>query len=145
MGEVLHLFRSLAKGKPVSEIAEVSILENQGLEGCVHGRPGSDRQVLLMDIETLKRFDLVPGQIKENLTTQGIAISDLKNGQLVRAGRTVLEVRGPCEPCEFIEGIRPGLQAAMQGQRGVLCRAIHAGIIRRGDTITVMEQASGIQ
>jgi MOSC domain-containing protein YiiM len=141
VGEVLHLFRSIAKGKPVNEIEEVPILENKGLDGCVHGRPNSNRQVLLMDAETLEEFGLVPGRVRENITTRGIAIAELQKGQRVRAGDAILEVRIPCEPCEFIEEIRPGLREAMEGRRGVLCRVIRSGNVRRGDRIDVMEQA----
>jgi MOSC domain-containing protein YiiM len=141
VGEILHLFRSVAKGKPVNEIEEVPILENKGLEGCVHGRPNSNRQVLLMDAETLDEFGLVPGRVRENITTRGIAIAELQRGQRVRVGNAILEVQAPCEPCEFIEAIRPGLQRAMDGRRGVLCRVIQTGNARRGDLIDVIEQS----
>jgi MOSC domain-containing protein YiiM len=143
VGEVLHLFQSIAKGRPMHEIDEVPILENKGLEGCIHGRAGSNRQVSLMDIETLDQFALAPGRIKENITTRGIAITELRKGHRIRAGKSILEVHAPCEPCEFIEGIRPGLQQAMAGRRGVLCRVIQTGIVRRGDAVEVMERARG--
>ena len=142
MAEVLHLFRAVAHVQPMREIAEVSILENKGLEGCIHGRPGSNRQVLLMDVETLEEFNLAPGRIRENITTRGIAIAELQKGQRVRVGGAILEVRMPCDPCEFIEGIRPGLQEAMQGKRGVLCRVIQTGVTRCGDQIELIAQAA---
>jgi MOSC domain-containing protein YiiM len=34
-----------------------------------------------------------------------------------------------------MEKIRPGLRKELYGRRGMLCRVIGGGIIRRGDTI----------
>jgi MOSC domain-containing protein YiiM len=34
-----------------------------------------------------------------------------------------------------MEKIRPGLRKELYGRRGMLCRVIEGGIIRRGDTI----------
>jgi MOSC domain-containing protein YiiM len=144
VAEVLHLFRCLAHRQPMSEVEEVSILENKGLEGCIHGRPGSGRQVLLMDVETLEEFNLAPGRVNENITTRGIAIAELQNGQHLRAGNSILEVSMPCDPCEFIEAIRPGLEQAMQGRRGVLCRVVQSGTVRRGDRLELNAQAPGV-
>ena len=36
-----------------------------------------------------------------------------------------------------IEALRPGLQAAMQGRRGTLCRVVRGGLMKRGDEIVV--------
>ena len=50
VGEVLHLFQSLAHGEPVREFDEILAVENKGFKDCIHGRSGSTRQVLLMDL-----------------------------------------------------------------------------------------------
>ena len=42
---------------------------NKGFRGCIHGRPGSKRQVSLMDLETLEKLGIAPGLVKENITT----------------------------------------------------------------------------
>src|SRR6266404_6245859 len=97
MANVLHLFRAPLRSLPMEEIAEVRAVENSGLEGCVHARADSARQVLLVDSETLELMELQPGIIREN--------------------------------------IRPGLRRELRGRRGMLCRVIASGIIRRGDTI----------
>ena len=86
MGEVMHLFQSLAHGEPVSEFDEVFAVENKGLKDCIHGRDGSKRQVLLMDSETLEEFGVAPGRVKENITTRGIALATLPLGKRLRVG-----------------------------------------------------------
>lgn len=108
---------------------------NFGLEGCGHARPGKKRQVLLIDEETLAEFELPPGRVKENITTRGIAIQSLPRGARIRSGAALLEIIGPCEPCKFMDSIRPGLLAASWGKRGVLARVIEGGEMRVGDVV----------
>ena len=137
MAEVLHLFQCLARREPMREFDEVFAIENKGFKDCVHGRTGSSRQVLLMDQETLEEFGIAPGRARENITTRGIALETLPLGQRVRAGEVLLEVTVPCEPCNLMDEIRQGLQEAMRGRRGLLCRVIEAGRIRRGDHVEI--------
>jgi MOSC domain-containing protein YiiM len=141
VAEVLHLFQSLAQGEPVREFAEVSAIENKGFQDCLHGRSDSSRQVLLMDIETLEEFGVPPGRVKENVTTRGIVLAELTIGQRIRAGEAHLEVTKSCTPCHQMDEIRDGLQEAMRGRRGILCRVVASGKIRRGDLIEIVEQA----
>lgn len=140
MGEVLHLFQSLAHGEPVREFNEVFAAENKGFKDCIHGRGGSKRQVLLMDSETLEEFGVAPGRVKENITTRGIALGTLRLGERLRVGGALLEVTNPCAPCHQMEEIRVGLQEAIRGRRGLLCRVVESGSIRRGDRIEIAER-----
>jgi len=140
VGEVLHLFQAIAHGEPVREFDEVSAVENRGFQDCIHGRTGSRRQVLLMDFETLEELGIPPGRVKENITTRGLGLHGLAEGQRLRAGEAVLEVTVPCTPCGQMDEIREGLKEALRGRRGVLCRVLEPGRIRRGDPIEVMQQ-----
>ena len=140
MSEVLHLFQCLAHGEPMREFDEVFAIENKGFQDCIHGRSGSARQVLVMDLETLEEFGIAPGRVRENITTRGIALGALSLGQRLRAGEVLLEVTKPCEPCHQMDEIRQGLQEAIRGRRGLLCRVVAPGRIRRGDRIEVEEK-----
>jgi MOSC domain-containing protein YiiM len=140
VGEVLHLFQCLAHGEPVREYEEVLALENKGFEECIHGRAGSSRQVLVMDAETLEQFGLAPGRVRENITTRGIALGTLELAQRLRVGEVLLQVTQPCTPCHQMDEIRPGLQEEIRGRRGVLCRVIEPGRIRRGDRVELEEK-----
>jgi MOSC domain-containing protein YiiM len=119
----------------MEEIAEVRAQTDSGLEGCAHARKGSPRQVLLMDSETLEAMDLRPGIIRENITTSGINVNGLAAGQQLRVGEAHLEVSMVCTPCDMLEKIRPGLRRELRGRRGMLCRVIASGTIRRGDSV----------
>jgi MOSC domain-containing protein YiiM len=137
MARVLNLFRAPKRRVAMEELREVWVVEDAGLDGCAHARPGGKRQVLLMDIETLREMDLAPGMVRENITTEGLDVNALKAGQKLRAGEVELEVSLACEPCEQIEALRPGLQEQMVGRRGMLCRVLRGGRIKQGDLIGV--------
>jgi len=119
----------------MEELAEVRMVDDTGFERCAHGRPGSKRQVLLVDRETLEAMDLQPGIIRENITTDGLNVNSLQLGQQLRIGEARLEVSMPCTPCDLMETIRPGLRKELWGRRGMLCRVLQGGVIRRGDSI----------
>jgi MOSC domain-containing protein YiiM len=119
----------------MEELSEIRAVGNKGFEGCAHGRPGSKRQVLLVDRETLEAMDLQPGTIRENITTDGLNVNSLQVGQLLRIGEARLEVSAVCTPCDRMEAIRPGLRKELWGRRGMLCRVLGGGMIRRGDPI----------
>ena len=57
-------------------------------------------------------------------------------------GEVKLEVSLVCEPCEQSAALRPGLQEQMVGKRGMLCRVLRGGTVKRGDSITAEERDS---
>lgn len=135
MASVQNLFRAPKKHFPVEELAQVQAITDLGFEGCAHARLASKRQVLLVDRETLEAMDLQPGVIRENITTDGLNVNSLQIGQLLRVGQARLEVSAVCTPCDQMEAIRPGLRKELWGRRGMLCRVLDGGMIRRGDPI----------
>jgi MOSC domain-containing protein YiiM len=135
MPRVQNLFRAPKKRLPMEELSEVRAVDDAGFEGCAHARPGGKRQVLLVDRETLEAMDLRPGIIRENITTDGLNVNSLQIGQLLRVGEARLEVSAICTPCDQMEIIRPGLQKELWGRRGMLCRVLEGGVIRRGDSV----------
>jgi MOSC domain-containing protein YiiM len=135
VSEVLHLFQCLAHGEPMREFEDVLAVADKGFKKCIHGRPGSARQVLLMDQETLEEFGIPAGRTRENITTRGVNLDGLPLGQRLRVGDALLEVTKPCTPCHQMDEICDGLQDALRGRRGILCRVLEAGVIHRGDRI----------
>jgi MOSC domain-containing protein YiiM len=140
VAEVLHLFQALTHGQPVSEFDEAFAVTNKGFKDCVHGRPGSSRQLLLVDFETLDEFGISPGRVKENITTHGIKLEGLSMGQQMRVGEALLAITKECEPCHQMDAIRQGLREALRGRRGILCRVVESGQIRRGDRIEIVQE-----
>jgi MOSC domain-containing protein YiiM len=145
MSEATQLFLATRPRRPMRPVEDVLAVADRGLEGCRHGRFGNRRQVLLVESETLDSLGLSPGQIKENITTRGVRLNELAKGQLLSIGQAVLEVTGPCQPCSQMDEIRAGLQEELRGRRGILCRVVEGGRIRRGDSIQPAPAAAGAQ
>lgn len=119
----------------MEELSEVTAVQEVGFEGCAHRQVGGKRQVLLVDQETLDALELDPGMIRENITTEGLNVNGLKEGESLRVGEAQLEVTMVCTPCGQMDDLRPGLRKEIRGRRGMLCRIVKGGFIRQGDNI----------
>lgn len=142
MANAERLFICLVHRFPMREVDEAELIAEKGLKGCIHGRPGSKRQVLLMAAETLELLRLESGAVKENITTRGLDHGLISVGRRLRIGEAILEATGPCEPCYRMDEIRDGLKAELRGRRGWLFRVVQGGRIRRGDQIEFVENAA---
>ena len=137
-GSVTALHIARVKGTPSDPVQSAKALSGQGLEGDRSCSANNTRQVLVMDQETLDNFSLEPGIIKENITTRGLNLIDVKAGQVMFIGGEVtLEFVGPCEPCGKMDAIQPGLREKLDGRRGMLATVINGGDINVGDQARV--------
>ena len=135
-GNILNLHIARVKGTPSDPVQEATAISAHGLEGDRSCMVSNARQVLVMDKETLDHFELAPGQIKENITTEGLNLSEAKPGHVFFIGDEVtMEVVGECEPCGKMDAIRMGLRKELNHRRGVLAMVISGGPIKVGDAI----------
>jgi len=126
-------------GLPMDPVDPATVTADMGLEGCRHAKPGSRRQVLLVEEEILDELDLPPGLIKENITTRSIDLTSLPNETRLLLGEEVeMWTTGPCGPCGLMDEIRDGLQEELRGRRGTLAWVKRGGQLRVGDRIEVM-------
>lgn len=127
---------------PMEKVKKAKLISNIGIDEDIHASnqgKKKNRQILLMDIETLNSFNLETGIIKENITTQGLKINDLKPNQKIQIGKSIiLQVTGPCEPCPRMDEIRPGLMKEIDGKRGILAFVERGGIMNEGDKIEII-------
>jgi MOSC domain-containing protein YiiM len=120
-------------------VQEAEVVEGLGLKGDQHALPESSRQVLLIENETLVELGVQAGEVKENITTEGIDLMSLPGkARLQVGGGTILEITKACPPCSRMEEIRPGFSKEIAGRRGMLGRVIQGGSIRVGDEIRVI-------
>ena len=110
------------------------------------------RQVHLIHAELLaelaaKGFAIAPGQMGENVTTCGIDLLGLSAGTRLRLGdAAVIEITGLRNPCAQLNGLAPGLMAAVLDRAsdgslirkaGVMAVVVTGGAIGLGDAITL--------
>jgi MOSC domain-containing protein YiiM len=117
---------------------EEADLTEGGIPGDRHFAPESSRQLLLIDAETLASFDLVAGQVRENFTLAGIPVMSLDPGTRLAVGDAEVLITMVCNPCSRMDEIRPGLQVALEGHRGMLATVVRPGRVRRGDAVRIV-------
>jgi MOSC domain-containing protein YiiM len=143
----------------------VQLLAGMGVDGDAHSgalvrhrsRVAKDpnqpnlRQVSLFPHEMLdlvagRGFDVDPGALGENVTTQGLALFGLPTGTVLRLGDEALIVlTGLRNPCGQINGLQDGLLSELRievdgetiRRGGVMSMVVHGGEVRAGDPITV--------
>ena len=110
------------------------------------------RQVHLIHAEliaelTAAGFQVAPGRLGENVTTQGIDLLALPAGARLHLGeRAVIEVTGLRNPCYQLDNYQAGLMQAVLGRdadgrlirkAGVMGIVVDGGDLRPGDPIRV--------
>lgn len=160
---------SLARGHHFSKTPSLSIrlLAGLGVEGDAHmgetvkhlylKRKNPDapnlRQVHLMHQELFdevaaKGFSVKPGDLGENITTQGVDLLGLSTGTRLYLGDdAVIEVTGLRNPCHQIEDFQKGLLAevfeknretkTLVRKSGIMSIVLTGGDVRPGDPIRV--------
>jgi MOSC domain-containing protein YiiM len=152
VGEVAAVSRSDRHGVGKQSQAGIELLTGLGVAGDAHlgvtvqhlsrvrrdpGQPNL-RQVHLIAEELYdelagRGFALAAGQLGENVTTRGVDLLALPAGARLRLGATaVVEVTGLRNPCIQLNGLAPGLMAA------VLERAADGTLIRKAGVMAVV-------
>ena len=135
-GSIVNIHIARVKGTPSDPVQEANAISGMGLEGDRSCEKRNMRQVLLVDKETLDEFELKPGQIKENITTTGVDMSQTEPGQVFFIGDHVtMEIVGECEPCGKMNALQPGLLDKINHRRGMLAMVINGGSFKVGDSI----------
>lgn len=145
-GRVVSLQVCVGHREPMRVVRNASLIAGLGIEGDRHAVSEgvrTARQVLLMDEETLGSLGLTHGQVRENITTSGIELGSLTEGQTLALGvEVVLKVTGRCAPCARMDEIRPGLKQELEGRRGMLASVVRGGTLKVGDAVRVLQGAA---
>ncbi len=165
-GVVAAVHRSAGHTMAKPTVTSIELVVGFGVAGDAHGgatvqhrsRVARDpsqpnlRQVHLIAAELhdeldARGFDVAAGAMGENITTRGIDLLALGRGARLELGRSaVVEVTGLRNPCGQLDGVAPGLMAAVLDRDadgrlvrrgGVMGIVVAAGEIRPGDTIVV--------
>jgi MOSC domain-containing protein YiiM len=137
MPELVGIWRSPKRRELMESLESARVFENEGVEGCAHRR-GGKRNVLFVALEDLEALDVAPGAVKENFTVRGADVMRWQIGQRLEIGDAEFEISMVCDPCENMEKIRPGLQAELEGRRGMLARVTKAGRVTVGDEVRLL-------
>src|SRR2546423_7326329 len=150
--------------KPNEE--RITLLAGHGVEGDAHagatvkhlsrilkfGNAPNLRQVHLIHHELFDElrdagFAVTPGQMGENVTTEGVDLLNLPKGARLYLGdEAVIEVTGLRNPCRQLDKLQPGLMAAtlardvagnVERKAGVMAIVLAGGGVKNGDPIRI--------
>ena len=139
MASVGGLWTSPAKNSGRMDTRDrVQAIEGHGLDGCAHARAGTKRQVLFASAQHLDDLGVEYGRIRENFTIEGADVHQWPIGQRLRIGEAEFEITMVCDPCERMDAIRSGLQAEIDGKRGMLARVVQSGEVAAGDQVELL-------
>ena len=139
-----------ARRQPVVEVEQAEALLARGLRGDrATARFNPVRQVTLVDeaqlavvARELGISAIAPGLVRRNLLVRGLDLSRLR-GATLQVGQAVLEVTGPCDPCQRMEeALGAGGFDAMRDAGGLTARVLAAGWIRQGDAVRPLDSPS---
>ena len=149
---VVAVHRSAAHSLTKHGVPAITLLTGLGVDGDAHvgatvqhrSRVARDpsqpnlRQVHLMHAElhddlSVRGFEVGPGAMGENITTRGIDLLGLPVGARLQLGaEAVVEVTGLRNPCTQLDGLQPGLMAA------VLDRDAEGGLVRKAGIMSIV-------
>lgn len=148
-GTLLSIFITEQASVEMEELAEAELIEGVGITGDRYAtgkgtysyKPHADRQVTLIEVETIEaiRRDhgiaLEPYETRRNLTTRGVPLNHLV-GARFRVGDVVLFGGRLNVPCKYLDELldRP-LFNPLLNRSGLNCRIVQGGRIRPGDVI----------
>ena len=146
-GRVISLHVRTEKHGSPTPVAEAVGRVDGGIEGDAHAERTS-RAVLVIDRATLDALRLRPGDLREEITIEGLPdVTNLPEGTELRIGGVTLRVNGPCEPCTHIGELLgvpdpEEFRQSLLGRRGALCTVVAvSGPVRVGDPVDVLVRA----
>jgi MOSC domain-containing protein YiiM len=148
-GTLLHIHIAPRASAPMEALPEARLVAGVGIEGdrypaglgTYSHRPSADRQVTLMEAETLealrrdRKVVLEPHEHRRNVTTRGVPLNHLV-GEYFRVGDCVLYGGRLNVPCLYLEKLlgKPVFKPLLN-RSGLNCRIVVGGAIRVGDPI----------
>jgi MOSC domain-containing protein YiiM len=148
-GVLLAIHIAPEASAPMVELDAARLVEGVGIEGDRYAtargtyshRPHADRQVTLIEMETLDALSrdhgiaLAPHETRRNLTTAGVPLNHLV-GREFRVGGVVLAGGRLNVPCQYLEDLlgKPVFKPLIH-RSGLNCRIVQGGTIRPGDAI----------
>ncbi len=149
-GQLEHIHITSKASGAMQPLAEARLVAGKGIEGdryflatgTYSMKPGPDRQVTLIERETLAALardhgiELTPEQHRRNLTVSGVPLSHLV-GRRFRVGAVLLETVRLNKPCKYLEKMTgKAVYLPLLNRSGLNCRVIEGGTIRPGDPVT---------
>lgn len=129
----------LLKGKsgdfPMTPV-ERFMIKRDGIENSVPTSPL--RHVLVLPKAILDKYNLLAGDLRENIVIDGFDIHELPSGTILQIGSVKIRLTYHCEPCKRIADIVDIKKIVHQ--RGYLGSFLNPGEIVIGDEVDILQK-----
>ena len=142
-GRIKAISVSKQKGMQKVNVPEAELRIDHGIVGDAHAG-NWDRQISLLEIESIdimaaKGAKVSPGDFAENITTEGIDLSELKIGDKLRLGAEVeIKITQFGKKCHGRCKIYEQIGDCIMPLKGVFAKVSREGSITIGDVIEVI-------
>jgi len=141
--KVIAVCTSPVTGTKKENVMQGILMENYGLLGDGHAETQTHRQLSLLAVESIQKMrdlglEVNPGDFAENITTQGMELSELKVGTKLSLGtKSVLEVTQIGKECHSPCEIGRSAGQCIMPTDGIFCIVLEGGKIKVGDELKV--------
>lgn len=141
-GRIVSLNISKRKGIPKTNVDEVTLIEDWGIDGDVHAGKWH-RQVSFLAIESIEKMrakglNVRPGAFAENITTEFIDIPNLHVGDIIKIGEAELEITQIGKECQTKCAIYYQAGDCVMPREGIFAKVVKGGMLSVGDGCEVL-------
>ncbi len=138
-GIVVALSISEQRGTPKTNVDQVALIVNHGIDGDAHAGDWH-RQVSLLAMESIAKMqakgaDVSPGNFAENITTVGIDVPNLCVGDRLTLGAAEVEITQIGKECHAHCAIYQQIGDCVMPREGVFAVVRVGGVLRVGDPV----------
>ena len=142
-GRVVAVCISERKGTQKTEVPEIKLVPEWGIEGDAHAGKWH-RQVSLLALEKIEAFrekgaDVDFGAFGENIIVEGFDLRKLPVGTRFRIGDALLELTQIGKECHTHCAIYHQVGDCIMPREGVFTIVLEGGTVKAGDTIELIE------
>lgn len=136
-GTISALHRKPARRAPMERVDSLHV-STMGIAGASPSSP--IRQILLVPESTLFKFQLAPGDLRENVVIaepEEWDLHALPSGTVLALGDVRIRLTVHCEPCARLLGVVPRVSALLH-KRGYLGAILNEGVVNERDEVRVL-------
>ena len=148
-GTVDSIHIAPAASEPTVSVEQAHAVPGKGLEGdryfkregTYSDRHGPDREVTLIEIETIQalerdyKYELSPGDARRNIVTRNVPLNHLV-GREFQVGEVTLRGIRLNEPCNHLAGLTDDkVKQGLVHRGGLRAQVLTEGVIRAGDEV----------
>ena len=138
-GKVVSINVSDKKGTRKKPVESAFLRENHGIEGDAHASALWHRQLSLLAIESIRKSRaapaFAPGDFAENITTEGLTLTELPIGSRLKIGQCLTEVTQIGKRCHEKCEIYKLAGDCIMPKEGIFVRIITGGWVRKDDPV----------